>query len=254
MIIMFNIGNISYILISAILIVLFLMLSNHFVKEQSQKDKLLKFSALITVIIHYSTLYVDYFSSGSATIKNTMLLPIYPCNICMWLLVIVAFIKNRRGRLYNALSEITFYLGITGGIIGVLFNEIYISNPTLKDWDVLNGLLSHSTMTFGCLYLLVGKYINIRVSNVISVFYGLLILLIDGMTIIGLYRLCNMEPPNSMYLLENPFPEIPWFNTVLIGILALIIVFMITVVYEEVASIKENRWYSKIKDSKEKRV
>ena len=251
---MFDKGHLLYIIVSTFVLVLLLVICNKFIKNQSAKDKILKVSAILTVIIHYSTLYVDYFSTGSASVDNTMLIPVYPCNVVMWLLVIVAFMKNRRGKFYNVLVEMTFYIGMVGGIVGILFNEIYISNPNLGDWDVMNGLLSHSTMLFGCTYLLVGKYMNIRVSNVLSVFYGLLLLLVDGIVVIGLYKLFNMDPPNSMYLLENPFPEITWFNTGIIGVLGLCIVFIITVIYEQVALVEENRWYTKIKESKEKRV
>lgn len=251
---MFDKGHLAYILISAFATICLLTLCNRFIKNQSSKDKVLKISAILTVAIHYSILYVDYFSTGSATIESTMLLPIYPCNIVMWLLLIVSFMKNRRGKIYNFLSEATFYIGVAGGIIGIVFNEIYLSNPNLKDWDVLNGLLSHSTMLFGCLYLLVGKYINIRVSNTLSVAKGLMLLVIDGMLVISIYRLAKMDPPNTMYLLENPFPEIPWFNTLLIGVLAICLTFIITIMYEQIALPEENRWYTKIKESKEKHI
>ena len=163
--------------------------------------------------------------------------------------------KNRRSKVYNVLSEFTFYLGITGGIIGIVFNEIYISNPNLADYDVLNGLLSHSTLLFGAIYLLVGGYINIRVSNVKSVFYGLMLLLVDGITIISLYRLFGMESPNCMYLLENPFPQIKWFNTFALGFIGLIVVFIITSIYEQIALPEASRWYIKEKEeSKERRI
>ena len=244
-----------YILISGIITIVLLGLCNKFIKDQKYKDKVLKLSAILTVVIHYSILYVDYFSTGTAEVESTMLLPIYPCNVAMWLLLIVAFMKNRRSKVYTVLSEFTFYLGITGGIIGIVFNEIYIGNPNLADYDVLNGLLSHSTLLFGAIYLLVGGYINIRVSNVKSVFYGLMLLLVDGVAIISLYRLFGMDAPNCMYLLENPFPQIKWFDTFVLGVIGLIVVFIITSIYEQIALPESNRWYIKEKEeSKERRI
>ena len=251
---MFDKGLVAYTLISGIIIALLLVVSNKFVKNQRIKDRILKISALLTVAIHYSILYVDFFTTGKAELDNTMLLPVYPCNVVMWLLVIVSFMKNRRGRVYEMLAVSTFYIGIVGGIVGVLFNEIYLSNPTFGDWDVLNGLLSHSTMTFGCIYLLVGGYINIRVKNVMSVVGGLLILLADGMLVISLYKLFNMDPPNCMYLLENPFPQIKWFNPLVLGGIGVCVVFIITAMYEQIALVEENRWYSKSKESKERNI
>jgi hypothetical protein len=251
---MLDSGLVVYTLISGIVIALLLIVCNKFVKVQRIKDKILKTSAILTVIIHYSTLYVDFFSTGIAELDNTMLLPVYPCNVVMWLLLIVSFMKNRRVKVFETLAVSTFYIGIVGGAIGVLFNEIYLSDPTFSDWDVLNGLLSHSTMTFGCIYLLVGGYINIRVKNVMSVACGLFLLLADGIAVISLYKLFNMDPPNCMYLLENPFPQIKWFNPLVLGGIGICVVFVITVLYEQFALVEENRWYVKIKESKEKNV
>ena len=53
-----------YILISGVLTIVLLGLCNKFVKDQKYKDKILKLAAILTVVIHYSVLYVDYFSTG----------------------------------------------------------------------------------------------------------------------------------------------------------------------------------------------
>ncbi len=250
---MFDRGHLLYMAVSTFFLVLFLYICKKNIKDQKNKDKILKISAILTIAIHYSVLYVDYFSTGSAEVDNTMLLPIYPCNVAMWLLLIVAFMKNRMSKLYVVLSEFTFYLCIVGGIIGIMFNEVYISTPNLGDWDVLNGLLSHSTLLFGGIYLLLGGYVNIRVRNVASVFYGAVLLLADGLIIIGMYRLANLDAPNCMYLLENPFPQLKWFNTFAVGGIGIFLVFVITVVYEQIALKEENRWYHKIKEYVEER-
>lgn len=244
---LFDLSHNLYIIISGLITISLITLSCFCIKKQKWKDVILKTSAILTVIIHFSSLYVDYFSTGYALIESTMILPIFPCNIAMWLLVISAFWKNKQSKTFSYIAEFTFYLGLVGGVVGILFNEIYSSNPNLADWFVLKGLLSHSVMIFGCVYLLTGKYIKIRVKNLLSVFFGLLLLLIDGGIIIGLYNLANLSPPNCMYLLENPFPNLPWFNTYFIGIISLIVVFCITTLFEQIALPKEERWYTKLK-------
>ena len=190
----------------------------------------------------------EFFKNGQANVEETMLFPIYPCNVAMWFLAICAFYKNKQSKVFGYIAEFTFYLGIVGGVVGIAFNEIYANAPNLALWSTLKGLLSHSTMIFGCVYLLVGKYIKIRVKNTLSVTCGLLFLLIDGGVIIGLYKIFKLDPPNCMYLLENPFPKIPWFNTYLIGMLGILITFLTTVIVEQIALPKEERWYSKIKE------
>ncbi len=244
---MSDLNHILYTTISfAITAVIMVFLSKKSL-DDTAKTRILKISAILTVIIHFSSLYVDYFSGNEPSVEQSMLLPLYPCNVAMWLLVAVAFIKKKEGTLFDFLAMATFYLGIFGGVIGITFNEIYINNPNLLDWGVLKGLLSHSTMLFGCIYLLVGGYIKICVSNMLNVFLGLLLLVADGAIIIFLHWIFGLELPNSMYLLELPFESMPWLNVVTIGILAMVIIFIATALYEQLAFAKEDRWYSKLK-------
>jgi len=253
---LFDLGHILYMIISLAITVALLVVFAVKIKTQSKKDLVLKIFAIVTVILHYSSLWVDFFSTGTAEVESPMLLPIYPCNICMWLLVAVAFVKKRQGIAYKMLAEFTFYAGVVCGFIGILLNEAYASTPNLLDWDTLKGLLSHSTMIVGCAYILVGRYIKISVSNVLSVICGLILFLIDGGIIIGLYKLFGLDPVNSMYLLENPLPELPWLNTFILGVFAIVLVFLATAIYEQFAFKKEERWYTKIKEhfSKNKKI
>lgn len=244
---MFGLIHNLYMIISTLITVVGMILVVKFVREPKWKDFVLKVSAIFTVILHFSSLYVDYFTTGSATVDSVMLMPIYPCNVAMWLLVIVAFYRNKESKVFKTLAEMTFYLGVIGGVVGIMFNEIFIDNPTLADWNVLKGLLSHSTMLFGCIYLLAGRYIQIRVANLFSLLLVGVLLLVDGGIIIGLYRIFRLDPPNCMYLLENPFPQIPWMNTIVIGLMAIVLVFVVTAIYEQIALKKEDRWYSRIK-------
>jgi len=245
---LFDLKHCLFMIFSFLALVVTFVLCKFFIKNEQKKDIVLKVAAVLTLILHYSPLYVDYFSTGSAEIASPMILPLYPCNVAMWLLVIVAFYKNKQSKLFKVLAEITFYLGLVGGVCGIAFNEIYSNNPTFADWDVLNGLLSHVTLLLGCIYLLIGGYIKIRVSNVISICIGLLLLFIDGLLMIGLYKLFNQDPVNCMFLLEPPLPSVPFLNTYVIGLIAIILFFTITAIYEQIALKKEERWYSKLKE------
>ena len=78
---MFNTQHILYMVISGILTAALLVLFSQYVKKGLTKNKILKFFAIITVMIHYSNLWVDYFSNGgSATVENNHILPVYPCH------------------------------------------------------------------------------------------------------------------------------------------------------------------------------
>ncbi len=250
---LFDLPHILYMVITGIVTICLLVLFHFAVKKENQKDLILKFTAVITVVLHFSSLYVSFFKTGQASIEAPMLLPIYPCNVAMWLLVICAFWKNKNSKVFAFIAEFTFYLGVVGSVVGIMFNEIYASTPNLAVWHTLKGLLSHSVMLIGCVYLLTGGYIKIRVKNVLSVFAGLIFLLVDGGIIIGLYKLFKLDSPNCMYMLEAPFPTLPWMNTYLLGVLALIAVFIITAIVEQISVPKEERWYTKLKNIKIKK-
>lgn len=232
--------------VSAILTVAGLIFCKLFIKEERNKKTVLKVSGLLTVFIHSSILYVDFFTYGSAEVESSFLIPVYPCNVVMWLLVICAFSKSETSKFKKVLFEFTFYAGVVCGIIGIVFNVNYAHSPSLADYFSLKGLLSHSTMVFGCLYILVGDFIKIDVSNCISVFCGLCLFLVDGVIVNGLYNIFGLDPCNSMYLLEAPFADYPWLNTYAMGLMALALAFIITSVYEFIAFNKEDRTLYKL--------
>lgn len=250
---MFNIQHVSYMIVSAILTIVGLVLCGIFIKDEQKKKTVLKISAIVTVIIHYSILYVDFFKTGTAEVEPPQLLPIYPCNVLMWLLVVCAFMKNSNSKASKMLYEFTFWAGTICGIVGIVLNENFARNPSLANYFSLHGLLSHSTMVFGCIYILVGKFIKIDTSNCISVFAGLCLFWLDGKIINGLYRVFGLGNCNSMYLQEPPFPNYPWINTYFIGIVGMLFVFGVTLIVEHFTLSKEERLFSRIKNNANKR-
>ncbi len=244
---MFGITHILYMLISAIISAGILVFLHLKARDDGTKSLALKLMAIVTVIIHYSSLWVSFFATGDKAIEEAQLFPIHPCNVCMWLLLACSFIKNKESRIFKIISEFTFWGGTVCGSIGIIINENFGSNPTLADYDVLKGMLSHSTMVLGCIYLLISGMVHIRVSNVLSVAAGLIFFVIDGTIINTLYTIFDREACNSMYLQELPFPDMPWVNTLTMGIMGVAVAFIATAIYEQIALPKEERWYSKIK-------
>lgn len=252
---MFNTQHVLFMVISAFLTIIGLILSRLYIKNDRWKKFVLQVSAILTVIIHFSSIYVDFFANkGTAIVESTLLLPIYPCNVMMWCLVICAFLKNANSKFAKVLYEFTFYAGVVCGLIGIIFNENYASNPTLANWFSLRGLLSHTTMVYGCLYILVGGFIKIDLTNCISCFCGLVFFLVDGFTINGLYKLFGLKSCNSMYLEQLPFQNLPWFNTYIMGLMGLVLVFIFAETFELITKKKEDRSLYKLfkKFSKEK--
>ena len=119
-----------YNLISFAVITLGLVFCKKVIRKDSTRDIVLKSVSILVVAIHYSSLYVDFFlNGGEAVVENNMLLPIYPCNIVMWLLVVVAFMKDKSNKIFHYLAHFTFIVGTVCGVIGVVFNINFLNNP-----------------------------------------------------------------------------------------------------------------------------
>lgn len=245
---LFDSQHVLYLILSGILTVLLLWATAKFVKTEEKRIFILKLSAVVTVALHYSNIWVEYFSNGGSTdgLEGSHLFPIYPCHILMWLLVVVAFWKNKSGKAFTVLAEFCFWGGIVCGSIGILLNENYANTPDLRDWYILKGMLSHSTMIFGCLYTCVGKFMKIRVFNVVSVALGLIAFIIDGMFINALYAVCGLDEVNAMYLLHSPYESMPWLSPILMGAVAVLVLFAGLALYE-LRLPKEERWYTRLK-------
>ena len=245
---MFNLAHILYIVISAVVTVALLVSAGLFVKEEKYKKLIIKIIAVVTVALHFSDIYVEFFQTGSVSVSEPHIFPIHPCNVIMWLLLVCAFLKNYDGKVSKILLEFTFYGGVVCGIIGIVFNINYGNNPTLADWGILKGMLSHSTLVLGCIYILVAKFIKIRVSNCISCFFGLCLFIVDGLIINGLYSAFGLGECNSMYLQSSPVDSMPWLSPLLMGIAGLVLVFAVTAIYEQFTLKREERWFVILKD------
>lgn len=242
---MFNLQHILYMAISGALTVVLLVMAHVFVKDERTKNYILKFSAIITVAIHYSNLWVDFFTTGgNAVIENNHILPVYPCNVVMWMLLIASLTENKKRLLFQILGEFCFIVGTICGVVGIVFNLNFGNTPTLADYDILKGMLSHSTMLFGCIYLMVGGFVKVRVFNVVSVTAGLGCFVIFGVGVNWLYEHFGMEPPDGMFLRSNPYFQT---STIVLGLWAILILFAILALWE-LRLPQEERWYSKLRE------
>ena len=240
---LFDLQHILFFSISFMIVAVVEVILYKYVHKQENKNLVLKIAAILTVIIHYSSLLYDYLTTKSAQIEENMIFMVYPCNVGMWCLLLCAFIENKNTKFYYILSEFTFYLGIVGGLIGILFNENYSNTPSLADYHILKGLVSHVTMLFGAIYLKVGSYIRIRIHNILSVALGYIFMLLNAVFVITIEKAYDMEASNPMYLISVPYEAYPWINIWTMGIAGFILLLAIVTIYEIMFVKKEERWY-----------
>ncbi len=236
---MFNTQHILYMVISGVLTAVLLLLAWKFLKKQEQKDQLLKFFAILTVLIHYSDIWVDYFTNnGQVQIASIYILPVYPCNVVMWMLLVAALMRRKERLPFQMLGEFCFYIGTLCSVLGILLNANFDNNPTLADYSILKGLLSHSTMLVGCLYMMTGGYIRVRFFNAVSVTAGLLTFVLCGIGVNRLYDHFGMEAPDGMFLRSNPYLPV---SPVWPGIGAILLMFLVLGLLELRKKKKEKR-------------
>ena len=243
-----------YNLITLTIVTMLLILCKKVIRNEGNKDLVLKIVSVTVVIIHYSSLYIDFFANkGQAMVEHNLILPVYPCNIVMWMLLIVAFFKNKNSKVYRILTEFTFLGGTLCGLVGVIFNINFLANPDLTNYNIFKGLISHTVMIFGTIYLGVMGYVKIRVKNTTeSIFWGLVIFSVIGLIINVLFYIFDIPGVNAMFMMEPPFKDLPFINFITIGISGMLLSFIGLNIYERFALPKEARWLTQVLNKKEK--
>lgn len=237
-------------LASFIFLFIVLFLSKRYIKKKKTRDLMILISAIVTIIIHYSIILFDYFMGNPIQIDNTMYLPVYPCNVMMWVALVIGVI-NKDGKVFSYLSEFMAFAGTICGVIGLGFNTNFLNNPDFSDYSILKGLLSHVTLLYSSLYLFVMGYIKVdTIHNLISVSIGGLIYVICGVYSRIMLKALNQEMVNTMFLDFNP--ENPIENFFVIALLGFIILVVIGSIYETIFFEEENRWYHKLRKRREK--
>ena len=102
-------------------------------------------------------------------------------------------------------------------------------------------------MLLGCIYLLVGGFVHIRVFNACSVVAGLGVFLICGIAVNKLYELCGMEAPDGMWLKSNPYIGVP---PLVLGFIFALMLFGVLHLRDMRLPVEE-RWYKQIKRRKD---
>ena len=212
------------------IIALGLWLVKRYARGDRAKSILLLAAALATVLFHYSTLLFRLFTGDGAleylSGAPNLLLPIYPCNLVMWLALIFALLRDKTSRLGIFLSDYLFWFGVISTLVGMFANVDFIQNPTLADYENVKSIGAHATLLFNVLLLPLFGYVKLDVlRNMKSILLSILM-----MGAIGCY--CNLifgvvgSPEmaydvNSMFLLHSPFAGADFLTYPVIALIAI---------------------------------
>ena len=245
---MFSSIHIWYIVISA-LITVGALVGLGFIKNDKYKNLAMLIIAIVTFLLHISIVVVDSVNAGQLLIDWELLVPVHFCNLSRYLLFLIPIIKKKESWVFQCVACLLAYGGTIGCLSTVIYADSLVTDPLMQDWATWKSLLSHSVMMIGCLYLFVGKFIRVRVFNVVYLFIAGVATGILGLIINGIYLLCGAANPNSMYWAE-PLADIPGFIAPTVLVVCCLLVFAITAIYEQIKVPKGERWYNKLKRKK----
>lgn len=229
---MFDGFHLLYIVISLLLTVVILFYATKYIKKQSSKDRFLVSMGLLCFFFHISSLWVEYLTNdGVAQVNDYILFPIYFCNLLMITLLVLSLLPNKQSKFYQILSIFTFYGGLFGPTISLIYPTYYLSSGGNLDYYVMKSLISHSFLLIGTMWLYLGGYFKPRLSNVIWYFLGLVVTGILGFITNVIYEVFLNRQINAMWMQAPAIDGTP-FDGWLLGVITLFIVGIISVIFE----------------------
>ena len=237
-----------------------LFLCKKYIKNSKGKYLVLLFSALITILCHYSSFIYLCVTNGSSLeyLKQNpnLLLPIYPCNVVMWGCLIYGIIPNKENKISLFLADYLFWFGIFSTLVGMFANVDFINNPTLKDYEVTKSILAHATLLFNVVLIYLFGYIKIDlIKNITHLTISIIMMFLIGTYCNKIFEvLVSIDAANSvnsMFILHSPFLELPFLRYPFIATISLILYFVLFFILELVVYPKNNRWFNRIKNKRE---
>ena len=247
----------NFILLCLIFIVLYLC--KKYIKEERNKNLVLLFSSIITILVHYSSFIYLWFKDGDTVgylgQNPNLLLPIYPCNVVMWGCLIYGLIRNKNSNVSLFLGDYLFWFGIFSTLVGMFANVDFINNPTFKDYEVTKSIVAHATLLFNVVLIFIFGYIKIDlIKNMKHMIISVVLMYIIGIYCNKIFEvLVSMDQAmnvNSMFIIASPFPSLPFLKYPFIAVMALILYFCLFSICEFFKIPSNDRWYNNIKKNK----
>lgn len=248
----------NLIIINVILIVIIvglLILFKKTCKTERSKYLVILMIAIATILCHYSSLMYHHFKDNTAMdflVSNpNLVLPIYPCNVVMWLALVYGILRNKKTKFAMFLGDYIFWFGVISASVGMTVNIDFFMNPTLLDYDVTKGIIAHSIMLLNVLALPVLGFTKIRFErNLLNIFISIVMMYVIGLYCNLLCRVIGSEQTayhvNSMFIIHSPFEGVNFLTYPFIATIAFVLYFIIFFICDLIAYKKGNRWYNRL--------
>jgi len=240
---------ILYALVTFSITAVILYFSYKKLKTDKQIMKAFRIGTIITLIIHYSDFFKELIVNGKIVLTDNLLLIVYPCNLIMWLCVFLSFFNDTNSKVFKIVSEFVSFGGLLCAFLGVILNANYCNNPDLTDFGIFKGLLSHNTMIYSQVLLIVTKRVKLSaLRNFFTSTFGVLLMMAFGLYDRLLDILFEVNPSDynaAMFLFSVPFDSMPWATFPVMMAVGLSVIFVVLNVLELIIYKKGNRWFNK---------
>jgi hypothetical protein len=238
-----------------VIIVGIMIVLKKYVKSSKGENIAILITSISVALCHYSSIPYHIFTSGSAMdflrSNPNLLLPIYPCNVVMWLGIVYGVSKNKESKFNRFLCDYLFWFGIISALVGMFVNIDFMNNPSFKDYDVVKGIVAHAIMLLNVLLLPLFNRIKIKLErNMLHILISVIMMYAIGAycnlmfeTLVSYDKAYNV---NSMFILHSPFEGVEFLTYPIIGVMAIGFYFIVFAIAEMFAYKRGDRFYNRI--------
>lgn len=234
-------------LISVALVVLALFITHKYVSSDKRKYCYL-ISTILCILTHYSYFIYQVITNTVTEVPANLYLPEWPCNIMMWLILVVAILNFCKDSIVKTyLLYITSWVGVFCAFFGLCLNTNYLSYPHLDDFNIFKGLLSHVFLLYCCLYPFVegkAKYNFYRVT--LSAIITGVLFIVCGYYTKHVLKLLDREVSGSIF--NAPFDSLPWLNFYTMFPVVILMWAIGCAIFECIKYKKGERWFNRLKN------
>jgi hypothetical protein len=238
-----------------VIIVGIMIVLKKYVKSSKGENIAILITSISVALCHYSSIPYHIFTSGSAMdflrSNPNLLLPIYPCNVVMWLGIVYGVSKNKESKFNRFLCDYLFWFGIISALVGMFVNIDFMNNPSFKDYDVVKGIVAHAIMLLNVLLLPLFNRIKIKLErNMLHILISVIMMYVIGLycnlmfeTLVSYDKAYNV---NSMFILHSPFEGVDFLTYPIIGVMAIGFYFIVFAIAEMFTYKRGDRFYNRI--------
>lgn len=243
-------------LILIVIIAIALFFCKKYAKSERVQNIILICAPIFTILCHYSSLIYHHFLDGTASLylkhNPNLILPIYPCNVVMWCALIYGICKNKNSKFSLFLADYVFWFGVVSTLVGMFANVDFIRNPTLADFDITKGIVSHATLLFNVLLLAIFGRIKLDFKrNMKNIAISIVMMYVTGLYCNLLFEMIGSKElayeVNSMFIIHSPFDGVSFLTYPIIAGVAAILYFILFHVCELISRKKGERWFDTIR-------